>query len=144
MNRPLEKIPLGWNFLTIVRFFGPPGQQINCPCFYLWSWHCAHGHLYVNCNRCHNNIGRKSTLAGKKVIWYGVDYHFNPGGRLGIIPRSTAMWFRKSISGHHLKLKENELIMTSNTTEMLFIAYSNTFLQKKCVFGSSLRNFTLT
>ena len=31
-----------------------------------------------------------------------------------------------------VKVKENWLIMISNTIEMLFIEYINTFLQKKC------------
>ena len=35
-----------------------------------------------------------------------------------------------------IKIQENLIIMISNTIEMLFIVYSNTFLQKKCVFSS--------
>ena len=40
------------------------------------------------------------------------------------------------------KMQENLLIMISNTIEMLFIVYSITFLQKKCVFPH-VRYFTL-
>ena len=40
------------------------------------------------------------------------------------------------------KIQENLLIMISNTIQILFIVYINTFLQKKCVLPH-VRNFTL-